>query len=260
MKITCLCPTYNRGTGKMNLLEEAVECFRRQTYPDKELLIANDTPGQVLRCDVPGVVVLNYNTRFPTLTDKINDMIANASGDLLCRWDDDDISLPHRLTYSVRRLALRPDKLEWRATNYWYAPVSGGYHYTNIPGNTHCMSLWHRNILEHMEWEGLYPPKMSGWEDQEFNRAADATGYTTPEEVPPEDIFYVYRWGSSPTHLSGHGGAPNQMQGFYDKIGQRPITEGIFDIVPKWRQNYTNHATNAAKNHARTGEPSIPWG
>ncbi len=45
VKISCLCPTYNRGSGKLNLLQEAVECFRRQDNPDRELIIGNDTPG-----------------------------------------------------------------------------------------------------------------------------------------------------------------------------------------------------------------------
>lgn len=263
MKISCLCPTYNRGSGKMNLLQEAVECFRRQDYPDRELIIGNDTPGQTLRCSVPGVRVINYKHRFPTLTDKINAMIERAEGDLMCRWDDDDISLPHRLSYSVRRLASHPGKLEWRATNYWYTPTSGGYHYTNLPGNTHCMALWDFRILHRMEWGGFYPPQMSGWEDQEFNRAADATGYATPEQIPVEDIFYLYRWGSSPTHLSGGGGSGSvaeNMQKFYDHIGTLPTTEGAFDITPWWAADYSQLANEAAaSSEAVQAEPKIPW-
>lgn len=259
MKVSCLCPTYNRATAKINLLQEAVECFRRQTYKDAELIIGNDTPNQTLRCDIEGVRVINWAKRFPTLTDKLNAMIEKANGDVLCRWDDDDINLPHRLEYSVKRLAMHSDKLEWRATNYWYAPVSGGYHYTNKPGNTHCMALWHRDILNHMEWKGLYPPKMSGWEDQEFNRAADATGFTSPQEVPPEDIFYIYRWGSSPVHLSGHGGGDKKMQEFYNQIGTRKVRHGVFDIEPFWAHDYTTLAKNAAVSAAKVGQPLHPW-
>ena len=119
MTITCLMPTYNRATGAMHLLEEAVESFLRQDCPDKELIICNDTPGQTLRCDAPGVVVLNTGRRFRTLSDKIQYMIDHSTGTYLCRWDDDDIHLPHRLSYSFRRLSEYTERLEWRSTNYW---------------------------------------------------------------------------------------------------------------------------------------------
>ena len=71
-KVSCLCLTYNRpGRDELLLLEEAVMSFLQQTYPDKELLILNDHPGQKLFCNYPGVKVFNFPERFETLTDKI---------------------------------------------------------------------------------------------------------------------------------------------------------------------------------------------
>ena len=156
MKISCLMPTYNRCPDKQTMLEEALESFVSQTYADKELIICNDTPNQKLVFDHPQVKIFNMDTRFPTLSDKLQWMIDNSSGDVLCRWDDDDICLPWRLEYSMDKLG---DALEWRAENYWYCPKEETHHVIS-PGNTHTMSVWKREVLEKFP-NGKYPEKAS---------------------------------------------------------------------------------------------------
>jgi glycosyltransferase involved in cell wall biosynthesis len=54
MKVSCICPTYNRPPNYQWLLEEAIESFLRQDYAEKELLVLNDCAGQELVCDAPG--------------------------------------------------------------------------------------------------------------------------------------------------------------------------------------------------------------
>lgn len=71
MRVSCLCPTYNRAPNLLHLVEEAIESFSRQDYPDKELIVCNDTPGQQLEFSHPQVRVLNVPERFATLSDKI---------------------------------------------------------------------------------------------------------------------------------------------------------------------------------------------
>ncbi len=254
MRISCLAPTYNRPGIRPRLLDETVESFLRQDYPDKELILLNDTPGQKLILhDAPGVVIINHPDRFPTLSDKIELMINEASGKYLCRWDDDDICLPHRLSYSMKALQsyMGSSCLEWRSTNYWYCPAhkNGAMHYINGAGNTHCMGLWDRAILDKLEPKG-YPPKMSGGEDQEFNRLADLSGFAAPPcEIPAEEIFYLYRWGVSQAHLSATSGDPVKIQRYYDEIGRARITEGTHTIRPQWYANYTLLAERAALKH-----------
>src|SRR5215213_10017186 len=102
--VSCICPTYGRPPDYQHLLEEAIESFLRQTYPRKELIVLNDCPAQELVCNAPGVRVVNAPERFPTLGEKYNAAIAMARGELLAPWEDDDISLPWRLSLSVERL------------------------------------------------------------------------------------------------------------------------------------------------------------
>jgi len=80
-----------------------------QTYPDKELVIINDCPEEVIVFDHPNVKVINTPDRFPTIGDKRNACIAACSGDVIVRLDDDDILLPGYLEFYASRL----QKYDW---------------------------------------------------------------------------------------------------------------------------------------------------
>lgn len=230
-------PTFNRFKKHSNLIEESVECFLRQDYQDKELIICNDAPEQKLAINHPAIKVLNIKERFKTLSDKIQYMIDNSNGDLLCRWDDDDISLPHRLSYSANKLA-ESELLEWRAANYYWD--TGTLREITFPGNTHIMSLWNRKVLLSSPFNGKYPPKRSGDEDQLFNtylQPLEAAGKSKCEEIPKEDIYYLYRWGEGSKHLSG-AGAGDALQTHYDKLGTLDCDAGWYGIAPRWYQNH----------------------
>ncbi len=100
--VSCMCLTYGRPTWVVN---EAVESFVRQDYAgERELVLLNDCAQQTYSCDHPDVVVVNTGRRFKTVGEKRNACAALAQHDLLCVWDDDDIYLPHRLSFSVRMM------------------------------------------------------------------------------------------------------------------------------------------------------------
>jgi glycosyltransferase involved in cell wall biosynthesis len=237
MRVSCLMPTFNRYPTLGRLVEEAVESFLRQSYPDKELIILNDCPVQQLIFDHPQVRIINAAERYPTLSDKITAMIEASSGDAFCRWDDDDISLPWRLSLSVEKLKGR---LEWQPTTYWFDP--GKLHLNKGHANGHITSIWTRECLELI---GGYPPKMSGWEDQEFDKRLKKLGLYKPEDIPAEEVFYLYRWGTGSQHLSGIGGGPQSLQGFWDKLGSLPQKEGTYTIRPHWAQDHLARAVAA---------------
>jgi hypothetical protein len=230
--VSCICPTYGRPPRYQHLLEEAVESFLRQTYPNKELIVLNDCPGQELICDAPGVRVINIPERFPTLGEKYNAAIALARGDLIAPWEDDDISLPWRLSLSVERLG---DAGYFNPVRYWFLDHAG-LHFDHPMGYGHNHSLFTRQAFETV---GGYPA-VSGHQDAEMDSALQSSvawvGPKTPgqEVLPRHEWYYIYRWGVSPVHLSGDG----SPESFYRKFGEQRFKKGRFVLHPHWRVDY----------------------
>lgn len=102
--ISCICATFGRPPSEQHLIEEALQSFLLQDYPNKELIIVNDCPGQELVCDAPGVRVVNAQAHFASLGDKLDAAVALAGGGLIAIWDDTSISLPWRLSLSLQML------------------------------------------------------------------------------------------------------------------------------------------------------------
>ena len=89
-RVVICMPTF----GRPELLEEAIECFLRQTWTNKLLIIGNDFAEQTLVYEHPQVAVLNRHERFVTLGEKRNWLMAMAGEHFIGHWDDDDLYLP----------------------------------------------------------------------------------------------------------------------------------------------------------------------
>ena len=216
--VSCICPTYGRPPEYQHLLEEAIESFLRQTYPNKELIVLNHCPEQELVCDAPGVRVVNVPERFPSLGDKYNAAIALAHGELIAPWEDDDLSLPWRLSLSIERLG---DEDYFNPKRYWFLD-GAGFHYDHPMGYGHNLSLFTRAAFEAA---GGYPAS-SGPQDAEMDAALRSTvacvgDGARGEEILTRDEWYsIYRWGVSPSHLSAYA---SPERDFYKEFGTQPV-------------------------------------
>ncbi len=98
--MTCLCLTRNRREW----LPKALECYRKQTYPERELLVLSD--GADVRDLLPEDEAIQHvhlgESRH--IGEKRNVGCSLASGDIIADWDDDDWSEPERLSDQVGRL------------------------------------------------------------------------------------------------------------------------------------------------------------
>lgn len=225
--VSCLCPTYGRPPGHLHLLEEAVESFVRQDYAGpKELLVLNDHPSQRLACAAPGVRVVNVAERLPTLGGKYNAMVRLAAYDLLCPFEDDDLSLPGRLTQAVACLG---GDSYWVPGYVWFL-AGGAPHHAHEQGCTH-----HAGVFTRAAWRavGGYPP-VSGAQDKGMDGRLRALPTAPALCRDPRDWQYVYRWGVSPVHLSGR----RDCDDAYREWGDRPADPGRYEIAPRWRQDY----------------------
>lgn len=246
--ITCIMPTFNRYPSLGWLVEEAVESFLRQDYPNCELIIHNDSLVNQLYFQHPRVKVLN-TPKFPDLSAKIQLCIDKGQGEYFCRWDDDDINLPWRLSYSLPKVQARGD-IEWRPKNYWYD--IGHLCHNSGHANDHVTALWSRKCLNLIG--GVYPPKFSGFEDQAFNKALADKGFTGNELIPKQDIFYFYRWSTGAHHLSGRASTPEGLQAHFDDLGKHALVNDKFVIKPRWYRNHVERARMAAANN-----PDLDW-
>ena len=106
--ISCVMATRNRR----HFLSQALRCFLRQTYPNKELIVVDDSirSNERLCRDLPNVRYLRLAPPVRTGT-KLNIGIEAARGDILHKLDDDDYYHPEFLATSIAHLpAARPDR------------------------------------------------------------------------------------------------------------------------------------------------------
>lgn len=250
--VTCICPTYNRpSTGYDWLIGEAIASFLFQDYAGpKELLILNDTPGQTLACDAPGVRIVNLPSRLPSLGYKYNVMCSLAAGSLILPWEDDDISLPWRIRVSVDSLmALQeavPGTNYFNPGAYFALPYQDGEQKqleTRVPnGVGHNCSIFTRDGWENVAGYRNVSGAQDALIDQAFKAFNSSLEY---EAIPQSDWFYIYRWGVQPHHLSG----VTPHDSFYKRVGEMPITTGRFEIQPKWQWDYVR-LVNAALGYS----------
>jgi glycosyltransferase involved in cell wall biosynthesis len=104
--ISCVCVT----RGKPALLKRAVECFKAQTYEQKELIILFEDDDYSSReiceqLDSLFIKVVEVGTS-PKMSLGVlrNIAIEKASGEFICQWDDDDWYHSKRLEIQIKTL------------------------------------------------------------------------------------------------------------------------------------------------------------
>jgi glycosyltransferase involved in cell wall biosynthesis len=100
--VSCVMPTMDRRV----FVPRAIEYFRRQDYPAKELVILDDGRDPVTDLvpgDDPAIAYRRLDHRV-VLGAKRNLACEMARGTIIAHWDDDDWQAPHRLSTQVSRL------------------------------------------------------------------------------------------------------------------------------------------------------------
>lgn len=233
--VSCICPTY----GRVALLEEAIEAFLRQDYPgQKELIVLNDYDQQTLIFDHPEVRIINLPTRCHSLGEKYKMAASLASHDLLFVWHDDDIYLPHRLSYSVAQLD--PNIGFFKADKAWF----GNHGVLSGPEQNlfHGGSCWRRDLFCQVQG---YPHIDNGY-DSEFEQLCRVAAPTaiTVEPIQPRDVYYLYRWGGTGSyHFSGlgtDGHAASRVVGYVaQQVANQTIPQGEIQLQPHWKSDYS---------------------
>lgn len=236
--VSCMCLTY----GRPSLLEEALQSFLLQDYEGpKELVILNDCAEQALVFDHAEVHVVNVSRRFRTVGEKRNACAALTSHDLLFVWDDDDVYLPHRLSYSVRML--NPEKRFFKPSKA--LTLNNG----QIGGPTanlfHSGACFTKSLFD--EADG-YRHMGSGQDlDLELRFEKIIGRGKNYNQIRPAEIYYLYRWGGSGSyHLSAFGRDANDKEPGQARVGRYvasqfetgQLSRGEVVLQPAWRMDY----------------------
>jgi glycosyltransferase involved in cell wall biosynthesis len=156
--VSAILPTYNRR----RFLPWALEYFRRQDYPRRELIIVDDGADNVadLVPDDPAIRYIRLDVRH-TIGAKRNLACAEAAGDFIIHWDDDDWAAPWRIRYQVEQLAASSAAICGLARLYYYDPATERaweYKYSAaakpwVAGNTLCYrkSFWQNHRFPNVD-------------------------------------------------------------------------------------------------------------
>lgn len=97
--VSCLMVTGHDPVRRRFALA-AIESFRQQTYPHRELVIINQSLERLLPEPEPTIQEIQVPVQ-PTLGDARNLSLDHARGDWWLPWDDDDWSHPDRITWQM---------------------------------------------------------------------------------------------------------------------------------------------------------------
>jgi len=238
--VSCYCPTYARP----HLLEQAIESFLKQDYAGKkELVILNDMPEQELVYDHPEIRIVNSPARIAPLGKKFNECVKLCRGEVLFVWDDDDICLPWRISYSIKKMQdglfhtkqafFEPDRNRLLKTgrNAYHANLAfEKQQFSSIGGYLEVDSR--RLDIDMMQRLGVFEHS---------------------QEIEDKHIFYIYRWaGTGSYHVSQWGDESGGITPAVNKYVKKKIISGEcrtgpVQLYPHWTRDWLALVDEAIK-------------
>jgi hypothetical protein len=175
---------------------------------------------------------MNTDVRFPTLGEKYNFMFKLAEGDYITPWEDDDIFLPHRLSYAAA-------KIQESGADYHKLPHAYCWNFGRIDavsGNLFfCTGIWSRELLERTtKCDAVNTAADRSIEDK---LRAHSREYYLEDLKRAEDIYYIYRWGGVTAHLSGYGEDPEALKKAQEAL-RNGMRRGKIFLKPHWNVDY----------------------
>jgi glycosyltransferase involved in cell wall biosynthesis len=175
--VSCIMPTFNRR----RFIPLALQRFREQTWPNRELLIVDDGTDRIedLVRHEPSVRYLRLDRR-TTIGAKRNLACAEARGELVAHWDDDDWYAPDRLARQAAPIVRGEADVTGLENRFVLQMPVGRFWTTNrqlhrsmFVGDVHGGTLVFRRSI----WTaGLRYPEINLAEDADFLRNAVKRG------------------------------------------------------------------------------------
>jgi glycosyltransferase involved in cell wall biosynthesis len=188
--------TYQRH----HILEEAVYSFLQQNYDDTEMLILNDSPDVKYHYKHPKIRIINHQTRFPSLLEKLEYGFSQSRGKFVYRLDDDDLLTPNALQLVRGYIESNPGYDVYRCQNHYNFLDN---RYNGIVSNINNGNCYDQEYIKRFD----------------FNRSCSFGEDVLLTFNPTARIYngdtgrysMIYRWGMKTYHISGFGDIPPEQ-------------------------------------------------
>lgn len=246
--------------GRHTFVNQALACFLRQDYANRELVILNNHQHP-FQFDHTLVTIIN-EPGHPTLGHCRNRLLDFADGEFCRTWDDDDLYAPWCISQGVDHINSAD---AWKPTRSWWEDGNGfGSGTPRTPGTFELAA----NAMEaSVTWRTAWVKSIGyhNGEGDEHRTLIQALGNIGPAtNEMGEWASYCYRWtGKMQHHCSGSLGDTNkndeqraaEWQAQNQDIGDL-LNQDYWHVAEQWRRlvryiqpNLQTAWMNAARGH-----------
>lgn len=226
--ISCVCPTF----GKTKHLEEAVESFHRQTYPNKELIIFNNYPHMDIIYEHPEVTVVNYKEDIYSIGACRNEGNKYAKGEYICTWDDDDISLPDRLSRQLNALLYYANR---GGRKYAGASITNAWYSENNVIIKPIEKFMSSSLISTSYWVDNNYPLVDDDDQWMYYKMMHEGKMVYANLTIPQ---YIYRWATGTYHVSGLNLSPKEQRANMMMWADASSLPSQYHLNPYWERDY----------------------
>ena len=228
--VTCLQLSY----GRPQLSVEAVECFLKQTYSNKKLIIVNTHPSPVYFDEPYNNIEVHNIKPLNKLSDVYRYGLDLITSDYFCIWDDDDLFMPWHIE---DRINTAIEHSEFDAIGHTHCVFSCDGIIKELAQNMFVAQYLYKN-------NGIRPDAgIACWDVNWHDKPWKRFNFTFP--LKPS---YVYRWGTGENHISGLAGENGQHEIYLSNIENKHKLKFDFPWKPTWSKDYSKEAKEFYEN------------
>lgn len=182
---------------------ESIDCFARQTHPNRELVIIIDDPAPEFRSRLDARAEELGNAQVHLVDAGLalgalrNESVSRADGEYLVQWDDDDLFGPERIAWQLGKMIESGSEVSYLREYIHYF----------IEDDLRIPCLWHNgfpgSVMFHRSVEVRYQPELKMKEDNFFKVRVRELGI--PVTVLDNDpSLFTYRFHGANTFSRDH--------------------------------------------------------
>lgn len=219
--ISVLTLTYQRH----NVLEEAIQSFLLQNF-DKpcEMVIINDSPQVKYTINNPKVRIVNFDTRFSSISKKIEAGYKYCQYDYIYRLDDDDLLAPNALNFIYDSITKHPEYEVYSSKSVFFF---GGNQFQGMASNVNNGNMYKKSYLDRIQFN-----------DESFGEDVHITYGFGGRLFSSENATMCYRWGGPSYHISAWGSQKTEQVLSKTDAVTGLKESGIIELNPHFNFDY----------------------